>query len=156
MKVAIPTNRGDKIARHSSFCRSFVIIDTESGSRMTIDNPLQEVARFAKADPQSGERRALGKGRVIAGILADAGVNVCLCIETGEAFVMRLAERGIALYITAERQIDRALQLLAEGTLSPCRVAEGGFRRGRGAGFGGRRARGAGRSRGFGRGMRAR
>lgn len=156
MKVAFPTNRGDKIAKHSSFCQSFLVVDTQSGTRFTLANPVKEAAEHTEAST----RRGLGKGRAVIALLADAGVDACVCNEAKAPFAQRLAEAGIAPYIVEERQIERVLEALASQKIAPQMPEQGsgtGRHNGSGRGRGMRSVSGGGRSRsrGFGRGMDA-
>jgi predicted Fe-Mo cluster-binding NifX family protein len=166
MKVAFPTNRGEKIAKHSSFCQSFLIVDTQSGARYTVANPIRDAAERAEAKTE----RRMKKGRTVAALLAEAGAEACVCVEAKAPFAQRLAEQGIALYIAEERQVGRALEALKAEEITrlepehrgdeACRSGYGreGNRHGaggRGAGQGGNRRRagrighGPGRRQGF-------
>jgi predicted Fe-Mo cluster-binding NifX family protein len=156
MKIAFPTNKGDKIVKHSSFSRSFLIIDTETQERTTLANPVQQMTAAAEksSDKQSG--RHLGTGRIVAALLADAGVDLYVCFEAGEKFIAHLKQRGITVYTTQERQIESALQEAVEKReetdgLHPDRQEDHGKRRGAGRGLG--RRRGMDQDENRGRGM---
>jgi predicted Fe-Mo cluster-binding NifX family protein len=141
MKVAFPTNRGEKIAKHSSFCASFLIIDTQTGERVTVANPMKEAAKAAEV--QADGLRHLGKGRMVAALLADAGVDACICVDAKTRFLQRLAQQGIAVYTAEERQIDSALEafMTQETVKQMPREGTGNGRQngfGRGAGRGGK------------------
>jgi predicted Fe-Mo cluster-binding NifX family protein len=175
MKVAFPTNKGEKIAKHSSFCTSFLVIDTRTQERVTIANPLRAAGRSVKADAGNPSGRQMGTGRIVSALLAEAGVEFYVCCEAGEKFTERLQSAGIAVHTTPERQIELALNDIAE-TERPHTNGRKGFgkRRGRGAGrevgntqaeaqgggFGRRRSmhqgEGRGMRRGLGRGMQKR
>lgn len=173
MKVAFPTNKGEKIAKHSSFCTSFLIIDTRTQERKTITNPLRAAGESVKTDANNPAGRHFGTGRIVSALLAEAGVEIYVCYETGEKFADRLQSAGISVHTTQERQIESALNEIAETERlhTDCRQ---GFGRGRGfgrsagdtqaeaqgGGFGRGRSmhqgEGRGMRRGLGRGMRKR
>ena len=153
MKIAFPTNRGDKIAKHSSFCRSFLIIDTETQERTTLANPVKQMTEAAQKSSDRENGRRLGTGRIVPALLADAGVNIYVCFEAEEKFIAHLQQSGIAVYTTQERQIERALQVAVEKSdktdaLHPDRL-EGQGRRG----FGRRRGMRQDENRGSGMGQ---
>ena len=173
MKVAFPTNKGEKIAKHSSFCTSFLVIDTRTQERVTIANPLRAAGGKAKTDAGNPSGRQMGTGRIVSVLLAEAGVDLYVCCEAGEKFIERLQGAGIAVHTTPERQIERALKDIA-GMERPHTNSRKGFGKRRGAGrevgntqaeaqgggFGRRRSmhqgEGRGMRRGLGRGMRNR
>ena len=175
MKVAFPTNKGEKIAKHSRFCTSFLIIATGTQDRVTVANPLKAVGGRAKAGAENPAGNQMRTGRIVSALLAEAGVEFYVCCEAGEKFTERLQSAGIAVHTTPERQIELALNDIAEMERPHTNGRKGfGKRRGRGAGrevgntqaeaqgggFGRRRSmhqgEGRGMRRGLGRGMQKR
>ncbi len=153
MKIAFPTNRGDKIAKHSSFCRSFLIIDTETQERTMLANPVKQMTEAAQKSSDRENGRRLGTGRIVPALLADVGVNIYVCFEAEEKFIAHLQQSGITVYTTQERQIESALQVAVEKReetdgLHPDRL-EGHGRRG----FGRRRGMRQDENRGSGMGQ---
>lgn len=154
MKVAFPTNEGEKIARHVSFCDSFLIIDTRTGESEMLDNPLKtEVATDDVEKDKSGGRH-LGSGPIISALLADVGVDIYAYLEAEANFLAHLQREGIDIYETQEKVIETALEVIeARGNKIPkSRFFDLGLGRGMGRGMGKGFGRRAGKGRGFGRG----
>ncbi len=156
MKVAFPTNKGEKIARHASFCQSFLIVDTKTGERTMVDNPLKTEAATAGAKRDKSEGRHLGSGPVVSALLADAGVDLYVYLEAEANFLVHLQREGIDVYEAQEKVIETVLETIKtietkENEMD--QMQESGFaglgrRMGLGRGFG----RGMGIGRGFGNG----
>ena len=120
MKVAFPTNNGEKIARHASLCKSFLIVDAETGERVTVSNPLKEEGIVPhQGHHGEGEKRHRGTGRIVPELLAAQGVEQYVCLEAGEGLQSRLQRRGIGVSVVTEKLIDAALK--QTGTLQPAR-----------------------------------
>jgi len=165
MRVAFPTNKGEKIARHASFCRSFLIIDTKSGEREMVDNPLRKKVETGAVDSKRSTGRHLGTGRIVSVLLADAKVDLYVYLEAKTDFLMHLQREGIASHETQEKAIETVLETIEvkEDEMAQTqddRVAGlgvgRGMRRGLGrrAGQGRGKGAGIGRSRGGGKGLR--
>jgi len=180
MKVAFPTNKGEKIARHASFCNAFLIIDTKTGERETVGNLLKTEAATAGAKRDKSEGRHLGSGPVVSALLTDAGVGLYVYLEAEANFLVHLQREGIDVYEAQEKVIETALETIKTmetkenemdqmqesrfaGLVCGMGLGRGfGRRVGRGRGFGnragmgqgigraGRIGRGAGMGRGFG------
>ncbi|MEA3373789.1 MAG: NifB/NifX family molybdenum-iron cluster-binding protein [Campylobacterota bacterium] len=155
MKVAFPTNEGEKIARHASFCQSFLIIDTKTGEREVVDNPLKTEAAATGVEKDKSGGRHLGSGPIISALLADAGVDIYAYLEAEANFLLHLQREGIDLYETQEKVIETALETVeAKGSeIQKSRFFGLGRGRGMGRGFGRRAGKGRDFGRGFGRGM---
>lgn len=109
MKVALPTNNGEKIARHASLCRSFLIVDTETGERVTALNPI--IVK-EKTDQPGGEheRGHHGTGRIVPDLLVDLDVEHYVCLEAGDRLRSRLRDMSIGVSVVTEKRIDDALK----------------------------------------------
>jgi predicted Fe-Mo cluster-binding NifX family protein len=170
MKVAFPTNNGEKIARHASLCQTFLIVDTETGESMTVSNPLKDEKILPHQGDRHGEKLHRGTGRIVPQLLAEQGVAYYVCLEAGEGLQSRLRSSGISVSVVTEKRIDEVLKQLGDlqpakwHTEAPVAMAfgRGGRRRegqrcdkeGRGNGCGDRHDRN--REGGHGRGRRAR
>lgn len=155
MKIAFPTNKGEKIARHSSFCTSFQIIDTQTQEKVSIVNPVKQMTAAVNTGTDKHTGRHFRTGRIVSAILADAGVDIYVCYEAGEKFIDRLQRAGIAVYTTQERQIESALNEITVKRAergSPDVDGRQGFGRRRGQGRGAGEGRRGGQTDGFGRG----
>lgn len=136
MKVAFPTNNGEKIARHASLCKSFLIVDTATGDSMTLSNPLKDEKIIPHQGEHEGEKLHRGTGRIVPQLLAGQGVTHYICLEAGEGLQSRLRSAGIAVSVVSEKQIGEVLEQLEN--LQPARwSAEAPL--GMGRGYGGRR-----------------
>jgi predicted Fe-Mo cluster-binding NifX family protein len=175
MKVAFPTNNGEKIAKHASLCKSFLIVDTETGESMTVSNPLKDEKIIPHRGDHHGEKLHRGTGRIVPQLLAEQGVAYYVCLEAGEGLQSRLRSSGISVSVVTEKRIDEVLKQL--GDLQPAKwhteapvataFGRGGHRRegqrcdeegrgGRGRGHGCGDRHGRNREGGHGRGRRAR
>jgi len=116
MKVAFPTNNGEKIARHASLCKSFLIVDTDTGERVTVTNPLKEegVAPHRGEHGKDGEKLHRGTGRIVPELLAAQGCTRYVCLEAGEGLQSRLEGRGVRVSVVGDKRIDEALKHLEE------------------------------------------
>lgn len=113
MKVAFPTNNGEKIARHASLCQSFLIVDTETGELVSVPNPIK-ADRTVSHDHSDGERHGLGTGRIVPELLAAHGASLYVCLEAGERLHSRLNGRGIGVSVVSDKQIGEVLKHLEE------------------------------------------
>ena len=159
MKVAFPTNKGEKIARHASFCKSFLIIDTKTGEREMVDNPLKTEIKAVAVEKDKSAGRHLGSGRIISMLLADAGVDLYVYLEAEDNFLFHLQREGINVYVTQEKVIETFLEeIKVKENEMMNQIQESEFRsfgrgRGMGRGFGRRAGRGMGRGAGMGQGI---
>lgn len=140
MKIAFPTNKGEKIARHASFCQSFLIVDTKTGEREIVDNPLKAKAKTAGVIRDKSAGRHLGSGRIISVLLADAGVDLYVYLEAEDNFLFHLQREGMDIYETQEKIIKTFLEEIKIKENEMDQIQENGF-----SGFG----RGIGQGRGF-------
>ena len=156
MKVAFPSNNKKTIANHIGLAKGFLIVDTNTGERFYIENPvLQKINEEGIELKNTLEgQRGLGTGRVIPPLLAEAGVDVLVSRDFGEGMIRNLAREGIKAIQTDIKDIE---EFLNEGEMREIELNEDvlgygrGFGYGRGLGYGRRFARGYGK--GFGRGL---
>jgi predicted Fe-Mo cluster-binding NifX family protein len=143
MKIAFPTNNKERVASHIGLCKGFLIVDTKTGERTYIENPVMKTIQEEHIDLKGTKehQRGLGTGRLIPPLLAEAGVNVLVSHEFGEGMGVNLEREGIIPYETGEKNIENALNQIKEEDM---REFEKGY--GRGFGYG----RGYGYGRGFG------
>ena len=153
MKVAFPTNEGEKIAQHASFCNLFLIIDTKTGEREVVDNPLKTETDTSSVNKDKSEGRHLGTGPIISQLLADKGVNVYAYLEAEANFLLHFQREGIDLYPVKEKAIEIVLAEIVANENEIHQTQKGEFAGlGRGMGLGRGFGRRAGQGRGFGRG----
>ena len=160
MRVAFPTNNQKTIASHIGLAKGFLIIDTNTGEKFYIENPvlkkIHEENINLKDLPEG--QRGLGTGRVIPPLLAEAGVNVLIARDFGEGMLRNLAYEGIEAIETDEKEIDTVLNQLNENiNLKRPTINEDefyGYGRRMGFGYGRGFGRGLGRGRGLGFGRR--
>ena len=119
MKVAFPTNNGEKIARHASLCKNFIIVDTETGESMTVSNPLKDEKIIPHQGDHHGEKLHRGTGRIVPQLLAEQGSTYYVCLEAGEGLQSRLRSSGISVSVVTEKRIDEVLKQL--GDLQPAK-----------------------------------
>jgi predicted Fe-Mo cluster-binding NifX family protein len=162
MRVAFPTNNQKTIANHIGLAKGFLIIDTNTGEKFYIENPvlkkIHEENINLKDLPEG--QRGLGTGRVIPPLLAEAGVDVLIARDFGEGMVRNLAYEGIEALETDEKEIEAVLNRLNDMPLKRAEIYENSeFRYGRrrvGFGYGRGLGRGCGRGQGFGYGRKMR
>ncbi|MEA2092296.1 MAG: NifB/NifX family molybdenum-iron cluster-binding protein [Campylobacterota bacterium] len=158
MNIAFPTNKGKKIARHGSFCQSFLIADTKTSEREIIDNPLKMEAAATGAQRDKSEGRHLGSGPIISELLSDAGVDLYVYFEAEANFLLHLQREGINVYKTQEKLIDIVLKTIEEKEDEMNQTQESifdtlGHGMGLGRRFGQRAGRGLGKRSGIGQGI---
>ncbi len=159
MKIAFPINRGEKIARHVSFCPSFLMIETETGEREIVDNPMKIEGAAVDLKKDKSEGRRLGTGRIISQLFAEKEVDLYVYLEADANFLLHLQNVGIYVYESQEKVIEVALKTVEVNLKEFFNFAQRGgqgFRRraNRNRGFGHGRRRAHGEERGFGRGAR--
>jgi predicted Fe-Mo cluster-binding NifX family protein len=166
MRVAFPTNNERTIANHIGLAKGFLIVDTNTGEKFYIKNPVLErinEEHINLKDLPEGER-GLGTGRVIPPLLKEAGVDILVARDLGGGMLRNLEFEGIEAYETEEKEIEKVLENLDNLQKVEFKDEEfypypRGFGYGRGFGMGyGRRfgygfGRGLGYGRGFGRGL---
>jgi predicted Fe-Mo cluster-binding NifX family protein len=165
MKIAFPTNNQQTIANHIGLAKGFLIVDTDTGEKFYIQNPVLERIKEENINlkelPEGN--RGLGTGRVIPPLLKEAGVDVLVARDFGEGMLRNLAFEGIEALESDEKEIEKVLENV-ENLKRPEISYEGGYMRyargygrgyGRGLGLGrGFGRRGLGRGLGYGRGFR--
>jgi predicted Fe-Mo cluster-binding NifX family protein len=157
MKIAFPTNNQKTIAGHIGLAKGFLIVDTNTGEKFYIENPVMKRIQeeHIKLNGDCGEH-GLGTGRVVPPLLKEAGVGLFLAKEFGEGMLGNLEYEGIKTLVTDEKDIDTVLSQLKEllsGNLEQNRVNNRNFGYGYGRGRGLGRGQGIGRGLGFGRGQ---
>ena len=150
MKLAFPTNNQKTIANHIGLAKGFLIVDTNTGEKFYIENPvLQKINEIDLKNTEEAHKR-LGTGRVIPPLLAEAGVDVLVAREFGEGMIRNLAREGIKVIETDMKDIE---EFLKEGEMREVNLNENefGYGRGfgRGVGYGRRFARSSNYERGF-------
>ena len=153
MRVAFPSNNQQTIASHIGLAKGFLIIDTNTDEKFYIENPIMKRIQEEHIDLKNTEEghRGLGTGRVIPPLLKEAGVDVLVAKDFGEAMVKNFEFEGIRAYETDKKDINEVLNQIKEDNMREVtRFNERDFDRGYGRGLG--YARGYGR--GFGRGYR--
>ena len=110
MKIAFPINRGEKIARHVSFCPSFLMIETETGEREIVDNPMKIEGAAVDLKKDKSEGRRLGTGRIISQLFAEKEVDLYVYLEADANFLLHLQNVGIYVYESQEKVIEVALK----------------------------------------------
>jgi len=150
MKVAFPTNNQKTIANHIGLAKGFLIVDTNTGERFYIENPVLQKIHEENIDLKNREEghRGLGTGRVIPPLLAEAGVDVLVAKDFGEGMIRNLAREGIKPLQTDIKDIK---EFLNEGEMREIELNEDVLGYSRGLRYGRRFARGYGK--GFGRGL---
>ena len=154
MRVAFPTNNQQTIASHIGLAKGFLIIDTNTGEKFYIENPIIKRIQEENIDLKNTEegQRGLGTGRVIPPLLAEAGVDVLISRDFGEGMIRNLEFEGIRAYETDEKNIEEVLNQIKEKEVTKFGNNEQrdyDFERGFGRGFG--YGRGFGRGMGYGR-----
>jgi len=162
MRVAFPTNNQQTIANHIGLAKGFLIIDTETGEKFFIENPVLKRIQEEHIDLKNTTegQRGLGSGRVIPPLLAEAGVDMLVSRDFGEGMIRNLEFEGIKGIQTENKDIEEVLNQIKEGEMrevtrfSDTERYDGyGYGRGFGRGFGFRRGFGYGRGMGYGRGF---
>jgi len=107
MRVAFPTNNQKTIASHIGLCKGFLIIDTNTGEKFYIENPVLKTIQKEHIDLKNTTegQRGLGTGRVIPPLLREANVDILVSNEFGEGMRMNLQREGIIPYLTDEKYI---------------------------------------------------
>ncbi|WP_456471101.1 NifB/NifX family molybdenum-iron cluster-binding protein [Caminibacter sp.] len=162
MRIAFPTNNQKTIANHIGLAKGFLIVDTQTGEKFYIQNPvlerIQEENINLKNLPEG--QRGLGTGRVIPPLLKEAGADIFVARDFGEGMIRNLEFEGIQAVETDEKDIEKVLENFEDFT-HPVNYEGGyemrkrgfGYGRGYGRGLGYGRGRGLGRGFGYGRGM---
>ena len=165
MRIAFPTNNQQTIASHIGLAKGFLIVDTNTGEKFYIENPIMKKIQEERIDLKNIQgHRGLGTGRVIPPLLAEAGVDVLVSRDFGEGMIRNLEFEGIRAIETEKKDIEEILSEIKEENMREVtKFDEYPYENGRGLGYGrgfGRRKGygfkrgfGYGRGRGFGRGM---
>ena len=165
MRIAFPTNNQKTIASHIGLAKGFLIVDTNTGEKFYIENPIMKKIQEEHIDLKNTQgHRGLGTGRVIPPLLAEAGVDVLVSRDFGEGMIRNLEFEGIRAIETDKKDIEEILSEIKEENMREVtKFDEYPYENGRGLGYGrgfGRRKGygfkrgfGYGRGRGFGRGM---
>ncbi len=154
MKVTFPTNNQKTIANHIGLAKGFLIVDTDTGERFYIENPVLQKIHEEGIDlknTREGER-GLGTGRVIPPLLAEAGVDVLVAKDFGEGMIRNLTIEGIKTIQTENKDIEEVLNQIEEEDMREIKFNESEFGYGYGKRF--RRELGYGRGLGYGKGRR--
>ena len=148
MRVAFPTNNQQTIANHIGLAKGFLIIDTETGEKFFIENPVLKRIQEEHIDLKNTTegQRGLGNGRVIPPLLAEAGVDMLVSRDFGEGMIRNLKFEGIRGIQTENKDIGEVLNQIKEGEMREVtsfndfeRYEGYGYGRGFGRGFGFRR-----------------
>ena len=149
MRIAFPTNNEKTIANHIGLAKKFLVVDTTTGEKFTITNPVIEeiTEKHINLKELPEGQRGLGVGRIVPVLLKEAGVDALVAPEFGEGMYWNLQRIGITPIETQIKNIDEFLETLDEKEITLTKPeTDFGYRR---FGFG----RGFGYSRGFGRGF---
>ncbi|QCI28280.1 NifB/NifX family molybdenum-iron cluster-binding protein [Caminibacter pacificus] len=151
MRVAFPTNNQKTVANHIGLAKGFLIIDTNTGEKYYIDNPVLKKINEEHIDlkelPEG--QRGLGTGRILPALLKEAGVDVLVARDFGEGMIRNLEFEGIRPLLTEEKDIQAVLNDI--DSLKEPEIEEDYYPRG--VGYSRRYAYGFGYGRGYGRGM---
>ena len=154
MKIAFPTNNQQTIANHIGLAKGFLIIDTNTGEKFYIENPIMKKIQEEHINLKNTQEghRGLGTGRVIPPLLAEAGVDILVSRDFGEGMIRNLEFEGIRTYETDEKNIEEVLNQIKEDDIKEVTRFENNQERdfGRGFGYGRRFGRGIGYGRGMG------
>jgi len=114
MRIAFPTNNQKTIAKHIGLAKGFLIIDTNTGEKFYIENPVLQKINEEKINlkdlPQNN--RGLGVGRIVPILLKEAGVDMFIAYEFGDGMIKNLMLEGIKPAITDLKDIDEVLKNL--------------------------------------------
>jgi len=162
MRVAFPTNNQQTIASHIGLAKGFLIVDTDTGEKFYIENPIMKKIQEEHIDLKNTEegQRGLGTGRVIPPLLAEAGVDMLVSRDFGEGMIRNLEFEGIRGIQTESKDIEEVLNQIKEDEMKEVtrfndieRYDDYEYGRGFGRGLGYARGFGFRRGPGFGRGM---
>jgi predicted Fe-Mo cluster-binding NifX family protein len=105
MKIAIPSDDGRKIAGHAGQARQWLVYDSDAidaaPEPVALDGP--QVLHYWKDDGPHP--------------LDD--VDVMVATSAGDAFVRRMAKRGVQVILTGERDAARAARAVRDGETLP-------------------------------------
>jgi predicted Fe-Mo cluster-binding NifX family protein len=105
MKIAIPSKDGRKVAGHAGQARHWLVYDSDgidaAPERLELDGP--QVLHYWQDDGPHP--------------LDD--VDVMIATSAGDAFVRRMAKRGVRVILTAERDATRAARAVRDGEELP-------------------------------------
>ncbi|AGA88992.1 hypothetical protein Thimo_0117 [Thioflavicoccus mobilis 8321] len=101
MKIAIATHDYTDVAGHAGQARHWLVYDSDSGA-------------------ETPQRLELAKGEVLHHWKEDGphpleDVSVIVAGSAGDAFVRRMARRGVEVLLTSERDASRALTAVLDG-----------------------------------------
>jgi len=103
MKVAIATHDFTDVAGHAGQARHWLVHDSDSVNAERLQLAKAEVLHYWKEDtPHPLE-----------------AVSVIIARSAGDAFVRRMAKRGVDVLLTSERDAGRALTAVLNGEVLP-------------------------------------
>jgi len=110
LKVAVPilereVNGRRLVNPHFGKSNLFAVVDVDTGDVEVVQNPAMELPR--------------GRGRYIAQMFSEKGVEFVLVKEMGPGAFERVRELGMKVYLIPEKAkfLDEALELFKEGRL---------------------------------------
>ena len=113
MKVAVTSQNRREVTEHAGRCRKFWVFDVEAG-----EIRHREMLELAKEDSFHESNRDA------AHPLDD--IDVLIAGSMGPGLRRRMARKGIAAFVTQEKDLERAVALWAAGQLSPATSPEAG------------------------------
>ncbi|NGX17589.1 NifB/NifX family molybdenum-iron cluster-binding protein [Wenzhouxiangella sp. XN24] len=112
MKVAVTSQNRKEVTEHAGRCRKFWLFDVEAG-----EIRRREILELAKEDSFHES------GGDTPHPLDD--IDVLIAGSMGPGLRRRMARKGIAAFVTQEKDLERAVALWAAGGLSPATPPDG-------------------------------
>jgi predicted Fe-Mo cluster-binding NifX family protein len=109
MKIAVPTSNEKTICEYISFCKYFLIIDTDTNIRKLINNPMFEIVKKEKIKKKECGENGLHTGEIIPKYLKSFGIEILIAKSLGEGMLDNLEIFGINYKITDSDKIEDIL-----------------------------------------------
>ncbi|MGQ9706946.1 MAG: NifB/NifX family molybdenum-iron cluster-binding protein [bacterium] len=115
MKIAIPiSEKGRYIADHFSRAEGFMIIvieDKKVLSKNIVKNPLE----YKNDEYERNEQGTCDHNKIIDSFEGAEGI---ICCRLGRKIFRDLKERGLKIYISEERDLERAIEIFVDGNIN--------------------------------------
>ncbi len=108
MIVAFPTNNQKTINEKIGFSKYILLIDTDTGEKKLLDNPVFEKASHLEKVRDCGEN-GLETGKILPKILKEYNVQKFYGIKFGEGLLDNLEIYGIEVAFTDKKEIEANL-----------------------------------------------
>jgi len=112
MKIAYPTSNQKNICEFIPFCKYILIIDTKTGEKTVLPNPLFETVKKERIKKRNCGENGLHTGEILPPLLKKHGVELFIAKTLGEGMLDNLEVYGINYKLTDFNDIKKVLENL--------------------------------------------